>query len=142
MKNLLSGIEEILLMGPGPSCVHHKVYEALGRNTIGHLDPYFIRIMDAIKDSLRTLLNTENALTIPMSGTGSSGRKQSSEGPPTLTWTVFSWPIRPLRTISQAKRKLLLERCWLPVWKTRPRRRTAVTMALASRMVSDSGFSQ
>ena len=29
--------------------------------------------MDAIKDNLRTLLNTGNTLTIPMSGTGSSG---------------------------------------------------------------------
>lgn len=73
MENLLDGIEEILLMGPGPSCVHDKVYAALSRKTIGHLDPYFIRIMDAIKDNLRTLLNTKNTLTIPMSGTGSAG---------------------------------------------------------------------
>ena len=73
MKNLLDGIEEILLMGPGPSCVHDKVYEALGKKSLGHLDPYFIRIMDAIKANLRTLLNTDNTLTIPMSGTGSSG---------------------------------------------------------------------
>jgi len=73
MENLLDGIEDILLMGPGPSCVHDKVYEALGKKSIGHLDPYFIRIMDAIKANLRTLLNTENTLTIPMSGTGSSG---------------------------------------------------------------------
>jgi alanine-glyoxylate transaminase/serine-glyoxylate transaminase/serine-pyruvate transaminase len=60
-------------MGPGPSCVHDKVYAALGRKTIGHLDPCFIRIMDAIKADLRTLLGTANALTIPMSGTGSAG---------------------------------------------------------------------
>ncbi len=73
MENLLDGIEDILLMGPGPSCVHDKVYEALGKKSIGHLDPYFIRIMDAIKANLRTLLNTDNTLTIPMSGTGSSG---------------------------------------------------------------------
>ena len=73
MKNLLDGIEEVLLMGPGPSCVHDDVYQALGKKTIGHLDPYFIGIMDAIKSQLRTLLGTENTLTIPMSGTGSSG---------------------------------------------------------------------
>jgi alanine-glyoxylate transaminase / serine-glyoxylate transaminase / serine-pyruvate transaminase len=73
MDNLLDGIEEILLMGPGPSCVHDDVYAALSKKTLGHLDPYFIRIMDAIKDNLRTLLNTDNTLTIPMSGTGSSG---------------------------------------------------------------------
>lgn len=73
MQNLLDGIEEVLLMGPGPSCVHDTVYAALGKKTIGHLDPYFIRIMDEIKAQLRTLLGTENTLTIPMSGTGSSG---------------------------------------------------------------------
>jgi alanine-glyoxylate transaminase/serine-glyoxylate transaminase/serine-pyruvate transaminase len=73
MENLLDGIEEVLLMGPGPSCVHDKVYEALSKKSLGHLDPYFIRIMDAIKADLRTLLNTENTLTIPMSGTGSAG---------------------------------------------------------------------
>jgi alanine-glyoxylate transaminase/serine-glyoxylate transaminase/serine-pyruvate transaminase len=73
MDNLLDGIEDILLMGPGPSCVHDKVYEALSKRSIGHLDPYFIRIMDTIKANLRTLLNTSNTLTIPMSGTGSSG---------------------------------------------------------------------
>jgi alanine-glyoxylate transaminase/serine-glyoxylate transaminase/serine-pyruvate transaminase len=73
MGNLLDGIEEILLMGPGPSCVHDDVYGALSKKTIGHLDPYFIRIMDAVKNDLRTLLNTENAMTIPMSGTGSCG---------------------------------------------------------------------
>ena len=73
MENLLDRIEEVLLMGPGPSCVNDSVYAALGKKTIGHLDPHFIRIMDAIKADLRTLLNTGNALTIPMSGTGSSG---------------------------------------------------------------------
>ena len=73
MENLVDGIEEVLLMGPGPSCVHDKVYAALGKKTIGHLDPTFIGIMDGIKAQLRTLLGTENTLTIPMSGTGSSG---------------------------------------------------------------------
>ena len=73
VENLLDGIEDILLMGPGPSCVHDKVYEALSNKTIGHLDPYFIRIMDAIKTNLRTLLGTKNTLTIPISGTGSAG---------------------------------------------------------------------
>lgn len=73
MKNLLEGVEEILLMGPGPSCVPDSVLEALGKSTIGHLDPYFIKIMDAIKGQLQELLHTENALTLPISGTGSAG---------------------------------------------------------------------
>lgn len=73
MKNLLEGIEEILLMGPGPSCVPPEVYTALSRKTLGHLDPYFLNIMDELKDMLRCIMNTGNNLTIPISGTGSAG---------------------------------------------------------------------
>lgn len=73
MPNLLDQIEDTLLMGPGPSSVPPKVYDAISRQTLGHLDPHFIGIMDAIKERLKTLLNTENRLTIPVSGTGSAG---------------------------------------------------------------------
>lgn len=77
MKNLLDGVEEILLMGPGPSCVPPEVYEALSRMTIGHLDPYFLKIADSLKEMLRQLMNTGNNLTIPISGTGSAGMEAS-----------------------------------------------------------------
>jgi alanine-glyoxylate transaminase / serine-glyoxylate transaminase / serine-pyruvate transaminase len=73
MKNLLENIEEILLMGPGPSCVPPEVYKALSRKTLGHLDPYFLKIMDELMDMLRRIMNTKNKLTIPISGTGSAG---------------------------------------------------------------------
>jgi alanine-glyoxylate transaminase/serine-glyoxylate transaminase/serine-pyruvate transaminase len=73
MKNLLEGIEEILLMGPGPSCVPPEVYWALGQKTLGHLDPYFLEIMEELKVMLRKIMNTHNNLTIPISGTGSAG---------------------------------------------------------------------
>ena len=73
MKNLLSDITPILLMGPGPSSVYPEVYEALSRPTLGHLDPYFISIMDEIKAQLQVAMGTKNRLTMPMSGTGSAG---------------------------------------------------------------------
>ncbi len=73
MNNLLEQIEPILLMGPGPSCVHSDVYKALSQPTIGHLDSVFITIMDEVKEQLRVLFNTKNALTLPISGTGSAG---------------------------------------------------------------------
>jgi alanine-glyoxylate transaminase/serine-glyoxylate transaminase/serine-pyruvate transaminase len=73
MTGLLDEIKETLLMGPGPSCVYDEVYAALTRPTIGHLDPLFIRIMDAVKEDLKTVVGTSNRLTMPMSGTGSSG---------------------------------------------------------------------
>ncbi|MGM0394873.1 MAG: pyridoxal-phosphate-dependent aminotransferase family protein [Thermodesulfobacteriota bacterium] len=73
MNDLLQTIEPVTLMGPGPSCVHSSVLDALAKPTLGHLDPDFIRIMDAIKQQLKTLLHTRNALTLPISGTGSAG---------------------------------------------------------------------
>ena len=77
MNNLLDGIEEILLMGPGPSCVPPEVYTALSRKTLGHLDPYFLKIMDGIKEMLLQTMNTRNMLTVPISGTGSAGMEAS-----------------------------------------------------------------
>jgi alanine-glyoxylate transaminase/serine-glyoxylate transaminase/serine-pyruvate transaminase len=73
MNDLLQTIIPVTLMGPGPSCVHSSVLDALSKPTLGHLDPDFIRIMDAIKEQLKTLLHTRNALTLPISGTGSAG---------------------------------------------------------------------
>jgi len=77
MDNLLEGIEPVLLMGPGPSCVYPTVLNALAKPTIGHLDPYFIKIMDGIKARLQHLLKTDNRLTIPVSGTGSAGMESA-----------------------------------------------------------------
>lgn len=73
MANLLNDIKPTLLMGPGPSCVFDEVYTAIAKPTIGHLDPCFINIMDAVKEDMQTLIGTKNKLTMPMSGTGSAG---------------------------------------------------------------------
>ena len=61
------------LMGPGPSDIHPRVLEALGRPTIGHLDPSFIGLMDEIKQLLQYAFQTKNELTIPVSAPGSAG---------------------------------------------------------------------
>ena len=73
MENLLDGIEEVLLLGPGPSPVPDAVYDALSHKTLGHMDPYFIRIMDEIKVLLQEVMRTQNQVTLPLSGTGSAG---------------------------------------------------------------------
>jgi alanine-glyoxylate transaminase/serine-glyoxylate transaminase/serine-pyruvate transaminase len=62
-----------ILMGPGPSDVHPRVLEALGRATIGHLDPEFVAMMDELKRLLQYAFRTANPLTIPISGPGSAG---------------------------------------------------------------------
>ena len=73
MASLLEGVDQVLLMGPGPSTVPEPVYQALRLPTLGYLDSYFIRILDEIKSGLQQLLNTRNRLTLPMSGTGMAG---------------------------------------------------------------------
>ncbi len=73
MQNKLNSIVKPLLMGPGPSCVSESVYAALSKPTLGHLDPEFIALMDDIKIYIRKLIQTENQLTVPISGTGSAG---------------------------------------------------------------------
>ena len=35
-----------LLLGPGPSPVHPSVLKAMSTHVIGHLDPYFLQIME------------------------------------------------------------------------------------------------
>ena len=61
------------LMGPGPSDVSPRVLAAMGRPTIGHLDPLFIELMNEIKELLQYALKTENELTLPISAPGSAG---------------------------------------------------------------------
>jgi len=62
-----------VLMGPGPSEVPASVLRALAAPTIGHLDPYFLHVMNQLRDMLREVLKTQNKMTIPVSGTGSAG---------------------------------------------------------------------
>ncbi len=61
------------LMGPGPSDVHPRVWAATAAPTVGHLDPYFLRVMDEMQTMLRQVFRTENPLTFAVSGTGSAG---------------------------------------------------------------------
>ena len=61
------------LMGPGPSDVSPRVLEAMARPTLGHLDPVFVEFMDELKELLQFAFQTENQLTMPVSGPGSVG---------------------------------------------------------------------
>jgi alanine-glyoxylate transaminase / serine-glyoxylate transaminase / serine-pyruvate transaminase len=62
-----------LLYGPGPSQVHPRVYHALAKPVVGHLDPYFFEISQGIQRMLRTVYGTTNDLTLVISATGSGG---------------------------------------------------------------------
>jgi alanine-glyoxylate transaminase/serine-glyoxylate transaminase/serine-pyruvate transaminase len=63
------------LLGPGPSDIHPRVLEALSRPTVGHLDPYYLKIMDELQAMLRQVFSTKNRMTMAISGTGSAGQE-------------------------------------------------------------------
>ncbi len=65
-------VPERLLLGPGPSNSHPLVLKALANQPVGHLDPFYIDLMAEVQDLLRHIWQTNNRLTLPMSGTGSA----------------------------------------------------------------------
>ena len=69
----VSAIRPRMLMGPGPSDVNPRVLEAMGRPTIGHLDPQFLEILNDIREMLQAAFQTGNKLTLAVSGCGSAG---------------------------------------------------------------------
>jgi len=62
-----------LLMGPGPSNPDPRVLAAMSKRLVGHLDPYFVHLMDETMSGLRAVYRTSNHHTLPISATGSAG---------------------------------------------------------------------
>ena len=62
-----------VLLGPGPSDIHPRVLEALGKPTVGHLDPFYLQLMNAMQEKLRAVFQTKNEMTMAVSATGSAG---------------------------------------------------------------------
>src|SRR5688572_14939525 len=62
-----------LLLGPGPSMVAPRVYEALGQPVVGHLDPFFFQTTEDIRKLLAYAFGTKNEFNMAVSGTGSAG---------------------------------------------------------------------
>ena len=65
-------IPERLLLGPGPSNAHPSVLKAISNQPVVHLDPFYIDLMSEVQELLRYAWQTDNRLTLPMSGTGSA----------------------------------------------------------------------
>jgi alanine-glyoxylate transaminase/serine-glyoxylate transaminase/serine-pyruvate transaminase len=61
------------LFGPGPTMVDPRVYQALSKPIVGHLDPYFIQVMQDVQELLKTVFGTKAGSTLVISGTGSAG---------------------------------------------------------------------
>jgi alanine-glyoxylate transaminase/serine-glyoxylate transaminase/serine-pyruvate transaminase len=64
---------ERLLFGPGPSNPDPRVLAAMSKRLVGHLDPYFVDLMDQTMGALRAVYGTTNHHTLPISATGSGG---------------------------------------------------------------------
>ncbi|MFO0896486.1 MAG: alanine--glyoxylate aminotransferase family protein [Pirellulales bacterium] len=62
-----------LLLGPGPSPIHPRVLQAMAAPTVGHLDPYYLELMNHSQELLRGVFRTKNRMTLAISGTGSAG---------------------------------------------------------------------
>ena len=65
------------LFGPGPTMVHPRVYQALSKPIVGHLDPYFFQVMSDVQQLLKLAFGTKDGTTIVISGTGSAGMEAS-----------------------------------------------------------------
>ncbi len=61
------------LFGPGPSMVHPRVYEALSKPIVGHLDAFFIQVMGEVQHLLKSPYGVNDGATLVISGTGSAG---------------------------------------------------------------------
>ena len=62
-----------ILLGPGPSNANPRVLKAMTTPMLGYLDADFVDIMDDTVALLRQVYGTQNSLTFPVSGTGTSG---------------------------------------------------------------------
>lgn len=66
-----------VLMGPGPSDVHPRVLQAMSAPTVGHLDPYYLQLMNDMQTMLRAAFRTDNPMTMAVSATGSAGMEST-----------------------------------------------------------------
>ncbi|KAM9127633.1 alanine--glyoxylate aminotransferase [Pangshura tecta] len=63
-------VPDRLLLGPGPSNVPPRILTAGGRQLIGHLHKEMFQIMDEIKLGIQYAFQTQNPLTLAISGPG------------------------------------------------------------------------
>lgn len=65
-------VPERLLLGPGPSNADPRVLSVMSSPLVGHLDPFFLEVMDNLQDLLRYVFETNNELTLAVPGTGTA----------------------------------------------------------------------
>ena len=61
------------MLTPGPSNMDPRVYRALATPLVGHMDPWFVNMMNDVQALLRKVFQTQNRITFPISASGSGG---------------------------------------------------------------------
>jgi alanine-glyoxylate transaminase/serine-glyoxylate transaminase/serine-pyruvate transaminase len=61
-----------LLLGPGPGMVEARVYQAMTRPVVSHVDPFFFQLTDQVHAMLAAVFGTRNPFTMAISGTGTA----------------------------------------------------------------------
>ena len=106
------------LFGPGPSMVHPRVYQALSKPIVGHLDPFFIQVMQDVQELLKRIFGTKDGSVLVISGTGSAGMEAAVSNfvEPGSKFAVFANGYFSDRLTEMAKRQganvVRLEKPW------------------------------
>jgi alanine-glyoxylate transaminase / serine-glyoxylate transaminase / serine-pyruvate transaminase len=106
------------LFGPGPTMVDPRVYQALSKPIVGHLDPYFIEVMQDVQELLKPVYGIKNGSTLVISGTGSAGMEATVANfvDPGTKFAVFANGYFSDRLTEMAKRNnanvVRLEKAW------------------------------
>jgi alanine-glyoxylate transaminase / serine-glyoxylate transaminase / serine-pyruvate transaminase len=106
------------LFGPGPTMVDPRVYQALAKPIVGHLDPYFIQVMQDVQDLVKMVYGAANGSTLVISGTGSAGMEAAVSNfvEPGAKFAVFANGYFSDRLTEMAKRNganvVRFEKAW------------------------------
>lgn len=106
------------LFGPGPTMVDPRVYGALSKPIVGHLDPYFIQVMGDVQQLVKMAYGTTDGATLVISGTGSAGMEAAVANfvDPGAKFAVFANGYFSDRLTEMAKRQgasvVRFEKAW------------------------------
>jgi len=106
------------LFGPGPTMVDPRVYEALSKPIVGHLDPYFIQVMGDVQQLVKMAYGTRDGATLVISGTGSAGMEAAIANfvEPATKFAIFANGYFSDRLTEMAKRNganvVRFEKAW------------------------------
>lgn len=70
-------VPDKLMMGPGPSNYPERVRSAMSLPVLGHFHKETFKIMDDVKEGIKYLFQTKNALTFCISASGHAGLEAS-----------------------------------------------------------------